>query len=224
MARPPGTTFLGSCATTVTALLGSEPEPYEIILDSGSDITLISEKALTAMTKPPKIKQGQKIHLSQVSGNLTINQYVPLPIVFMTDSGPVELTVEAYIVKGMKIPLLIGNDFATQYKLSIMCDGNNTYIIFGTSERSLLAKESSSSPRTDDAGNVFHVSADSSSKSNSGRREQKRKLKKLRQFPKVIPEGTSPVFLAHSIKLKPESILKVEVNVEFPKDQECGFC
>jgi hypothetical protein len=113
MARPPGTTFLGSCTTTVTALLGSEPEPYEIILDSGSDITLISEKALTAMTKPPKIKQGQKIHLSQVSGNLTINQYVPLPIVFNTDSSPVELTVEAYIVKGMKIPLLIGNDFAT---------------------------------------------------------------------------------------------------------------
>jgi hypothetical protein len=124
MARPPGTTLLGSCATTVTALLGSEPEPYEIILDSGSDCD----------DKPPKIKQGQKIHLSQVSGNLTINQYVPLPIVFMTGSSPVEITVEAYIVKGMKIPLLIGNDFTTQYQLSIMQDGSNAFIVFGTSK------------------------------------------------------------------------------------------
>ena len=72
--------------------------PIPIIVDSGSDITLISQKTLEEMQKPPKIKTGQCINLVQVMGNTVITGYVVLDVYFETDEGPVLIKVEAYVV------------------------------------------------------------------------------------------------------------------------------
>lgn len=58
----------------------------------------------------------------------------------------------------MNVPFILGNDFTGQYQLSIVREPNGTYVHFGNTGRKILAKESASTPRTDEAGNVFHVS------------------------------------------------------------------
>ena len=92
----------------------------DLIADSGSDITLISQGALNQMENSPKIRTGQKVNLVQVAGSSKIPGYVNLPIIFETDSGPVQIDVEAYMVKGMTTPVILGNDFADQFSISIV--------------------------------------------------------------------------------------------------------
>jgi len=64
------------------------------------------------MQNPPKVKQGQRINLVQVTGNTSISEYVEIDLYFHTPGGPVKINVEAYVVKGMTSPFILGNDFA----------------------------------------------------------------------------------------------------------------
>ncbi len=124
MARPPGCSFLGSRATTVSARLQQlNASPTSVIIDSGSDITLISQKALSTLSDAPRPRIGQKVKLIQVTGNTTISGYVPLTLFFDTEAGPVKIKVEAYVVKGMSAPLILGNDFTEQYSISLLRQG-----------------------------------------------------------------------------------------------------
>ena len=84
-------------------------------MNSGSDITLISVKTLEPLLEVPKIKQGQKINLIQVTGKALISGYIDLEIFFHTKNGPVKIKVEAYVVKGMTTPLILENNFTDQY-------------------------------------------------------------------------------------------------------------
>lgn len=59
MARPPGCAFLGSRATQTTVTVGGpDLDPMKIIVDSGSDITLISQKTLEKLTTKLKVRAG----------------------------------------------------------------------------------------------------------------------------------------------------------------------
>ena len=120
MARPPGCSFLGASAAHVLVLINSPMQNLlDIIIDSGSDITLISEKALGGLSEALKIKKGQKINLVQVTGKASISGYVTLELYFCTKEGLVKIKVKAYIVKGMTTPLILGNNFADKYFLSV---------------------------------------------------------------------------------------------------------
>jgi len=58
MARPPGCSFLGATAAHVPVTVNSPMEnPSDIIINSGSDITLISMKTLNALVEVPKDKR-----------------------------------------------------------------------------------------------------------------------------------------------------------------------
>ena len=176
MARPPGTYFLGSRSTTISAHIGKDNlSNTPITIDSGSDITLISEKCLSSLTNPPKVCSGQKVNLVQVTGKSSINGYIVTPLTFDTTDGPVEISIEAYVVKGMSVPFILGNDFASQYKLSISRKEQKTFVILGNSGRKILAQESSTVPRTDDAGNVFHILTRPHFKTNIEQKAYKRK-------------------------------------------------
>ena len=134
LARPPGCSFLGARTTETTGSLNDpEAKSIPIIIDSGSDITLISQKTLDQMSKPPKIRTGQRIKLIQVTGNATSNGYVALDIYFETKEGPVLIKVEAYIVKGMSTPFILGNDFADQYSISLLREEGRSTLQFGKS-------------------------------------------------------------------------------------------
>lgn len=158
MARPPGCAFLGAKAVEANGFVGEQNEKKMcIIMDSGSDITLISLKVLESLNKKFRIKQGQKINLIQVTGNCTISGYIDLDIFFQTEQGPVKLRVEAYVVKGMSTPFIFGNDFADQYSISIVRTEGSTKIVFGDSGRSIPVTNSVGNPLTTEDGHTFKV-------------------------------------------------------------------
>jgi len=67
--RPPGTTFLGAQPSKATVRLNLPTGPStQIVIDSGSNITLVSSKLLEKMNPPPKPKEGQNIKINQVTG------------------------------------------------------------------------------------------------------------------------------------------------------------
>jgi len=72
------------------------------------------------MQNPPKVRQGQKINLVQVTGNASISGYIEVDIYFHTPDGMVKINVKAYVVKGMASPFILGNDFADQYSISVI--------------------------------------------------------------------------------------------------------
>ena len=99
-ARPPGCSFLGSQAAQVPATFNSmDKNLAKVIVDSGSDITLISQKLLTEMLAQVKLRQGQKINLVQVTGNASISGYVDIDLDFPTPDGPVKINVKAYALR-----------------------------------------------------------------------------------------------------------------------------
>ena len=134
-ARPPGCSFLGSQAAQVPATFNSiDKNLAKVIVDSGSNITLISQKLVTEMLAQVKLRQGQKINLVQVTGNASISGYVDIDLYFHTPDGPVKINVEAYVVKGMSTPFILGNDFADQYSISVIWKEGNCFIEFGDSD------------------------------------------------------------------------------------------
>ncbi|KIJ47569.1 hypothetical protein M422DRAFT_45636 [Sphaerobolus stellatus SS14] len=103
MAQPPRCAFLGSQATAADAWIGDYgKQQFRVVMDSGADITLISQETLSQLESRQKIKTGQRINLVQVTGGSTISGFVTTPIYFDTSEGPVKLEVEAYVVKGIR--------------------------------------------------------------------------------------------------------------------------
>ena len=91
LARPPGCSFLGSQATQVPATMNFlDQNLMKVIVDSRSDITLISEKSLVEMQTLVKIRQGQRVNLVQVTGNASISGYINIDLYFHTPEGPVK--------------------------------------------------------------------------------------------------------------------------------------
>jgi hypothetical protein len=136
MARPPGTTFLGASASVAPCRLGSIDAPEKkVIVDSGSDITLMSYELYNTLEPKPKIRTGKRIKLITVTGNSTITGFIPIDLYFTTKEGPVKMTLEAYVVKGMNADFILGNDFADQYRLSLIRDGKGTRLTFGETQR-----------------------------------------------------------------------------------------
>ena len=155
--RPPGCSFLGAKATTVSTYIGGKSDGIQatIISDSGSDITLISHKLLNSLPKPPRVHSGERINLVQVTGSASLGGYVTLPLEFDTPEGPVILEVEAYVVKGMNTPFILGNDFGDQYQLSLIRKEDKSFLAFGDTGRQIEVYNSVGPTLVDDMGHTF---------------------------------------------------------------------
>lgn len=220
MARPPGCTFLGASAIQAKALLGeSEQEETTVIIDSGSDITLIAQDTLDSLISKPKLKTGQKINLIQVTGSSSISGYVTLDLVFQTPEGPVKINVEAYVVKGMTTPFILGNDFSDQYSISLLRNEGRTYLLFGDSQRKLEVQNSTGPLLINKAGSVFRVRVlpSQSNKSKLHRRNQK-----LRRRAK-IRSSSSEVRATQRVVIPPLTSKAIPVNAYFPNQASTLF-
>lgn len=210
LARPPGCSFLGARATEAQGRLNDpKAKLIPIIIDSGSDITLISQQTLDQMIKPPKIKTGQHIELIQVTGNAIITGYVALDIYFETEEGPVLLKVEAYIVKGMSAPFILGNDFTDQYSISLLREEGESTLSFGKSGRSMKVHNSVTAPFLDEDGHTFKVRvrteiASKSLKAKVHRKSQKLKRRATHRTKDEYVRASSQILInAESTKLVP---------------------
>jgi hypothetical protein len=87
-------------------------EPAVVVGDSGAAPTLISEEFLTQLTLlKPQLQKGGHLNLLQLTGQAVCDHYMRLDLWFHSQLGPVQLKgVEAYVAKGMKANLLIGED------------------------------------------------------------------------------------------------------------------
>jgi len=213
MGRPPGCSFLGARATQTEAFTGSlDGDKLPVIVDSGSDITLISLATLQTLTSRPKIKTGQKINLIQVTGNSIISGYVIMDLYFVTAQGPVKITVEAYVVKGMTTPFILGNDFADQYSISIVRREGKSYLTFGDSGRELPV-ENTTTMLEDEDGHAFKVRV--AADPNKIRSRQHRRSQRYRKKRKTaIVKGEARA--ANRTIIPPETSVSIKLRLDIP--------
>ncbi|KAJ7079337.1 hypothetical protein C8R44DRAFT_550266, partial [Mycena epipterygia] len=114
-----------SVGISVLAMQGwigdAEGSPMELRLDTCADITLISEDLYKSLSHCPPIKQGMKMRLCELtSGEAQVQGYVTLTITVLSEEGDLLQTeAEAYIVPGMSVPILLGEDYQLTYELGI---------------------------------------------------------------------------------------------------------
>ena len=136
--QPPSTIFLGAQPSKATVRLDLPDGPQtQIVINSGSNITLVSTKLLDQLPTLPKPKEGQSIKINRVTRQSSTSQYVTLYIHFETSGKSVSVRLEAYIVKDMNAPIILGNDFADQYSLSILRENGTTSLKLGDSGYSI---------------------------------------------------------------------------------------
>ena len=82
-----------------------------------------------------------------------------MDLYFHTPEGPVKLGVEAYKVKGMSTPMILGNDLAEQYGISVIRSERNCSLEFGNSGRHMCVENLVSPPFTDEEGHTFRIKA-----------------------------------------------------------------
>ena len=216
MSRPAGCAFLGSSATTTNVWLGEYGKNQtSLVADSGSDITLISQKTLCSMENPPRIKTGQKINLIQVTGTSKISGYITILIFFNSDSGPVQIEVEAYVVKGMTTPIILGNDFADQYSISLIREGSESFLMFGDSGRKARIENSVHPPLKDEEGHAFKVRVLPDFASLNAKFKAHRRIKKFRRRDRALIRDSS-VRATYPVIIPPESASLIPVTIHFP--------
>ncbi|KAG6913536.1 hypothetical protein DXG01_006129 [Tephrocybe rancida] len=103
------------------AMIGSlEAMPMQARLDSGADITLMSEEYLETLAEAPAIKEGIHMKLYHLTRHAKVLGYVKIPMyAATTDSKIVSFELEAYVMRDMQVPLLLGEDFQTMYELGV---------------------------------------------------------------------------------------------------------
>ena len=218
--RPAGCSFLGAKAVSLPASLSSLDGPIsKVIIDSGSDITLISEKTFRSIKPLPKRLTGRKISLVQVTGKASITGYIRIPIFFQTPDGPVKMDVEAYIVQGMSTPFILGNDFADQYELSIMRDQGLTQVIFGSSNRRTEAESSTGTILSDKQGRTLSISAKKDKLAALHRAELHRHNKRQRSRIKKSAKD-SYIKAAKRVIIPPLTCKKVPVRTNIFTDKD----
>ncbi|KDQ28328.1 hypothetical protein PLEOSDRAFT_1104993 [Pleurotus ostreatus PC15] len=118
---PEGRSSLGIKALHMPAHMGSLDAPQIVArLDSGADVTLMSEDFHSTLAEPPAIKEGIRMRLYQLTGSAQVLGYVRTKLLVPTVTGDVvAFDLEAYVVRGMRVPLLLGEDFQTAYELGV---------------------------------------------------------------------------------------------------------
>jgi len=207
--RPPGTTFLGAQPSKATVRLNSPTGlSTQIVVDSGSNITLVSSKLLERISPSPKPREGQNIKINQVTGQSSTTQYVTLNIYFDTEPKPVTLKLEAYIVKDMNAPLILGNDFADQYSLSIIRDNGSTSLKLGDSGHTIPLDSLVDSAYLDVKALRVEAMAAQHRRNNHQRRRNR---------------GPTQVMIKESTLVPPWTIKKIAIQLTKPLEQQGIF-
>ncbi|KAJ8495303.1 hypothetical protein ONZ45_g12913 [Pleurotus djamor] len=99
-------------------------------LDSGADITLISEELWDSLTPRPPLREDKVISLYQLTGSAEVRGRVRLTLYVPTDTGEtLSFSTLAFVVKGMRVPLLLGEDFQTDYEFNIFRSASGLHTV-----------------------------------------------------------------------------------------------
>ena len=75
--------------------------------------------------------------MNQVTERSSTSQYITLDLYFETSGDPISIKLEAYVVKDMNAPSILGNNFADQYSLLILRENDTTTLKLGYSGYSI---------------------------------------------------------------------------------------
>jgi hypothetical protein len=206
---------------TKVNLLKEMQNHTNMVIDSGSDISLISENHLKTLENPPKPKTGRKINLVQLTGETSITGYVNLPVFFDTPEGTVQMDIEAYVVKGMTTPLILGNDFADQFDLSLLRQDGLTHLLLGESNRKVQV-ENSTSPLLDEQGKAFKVHSIPEANSKCFRVIAHKRHKRLKRRRRLQTQDHY-IRASHSVTIPPETVKNVKLSTTNLEDKEFHY-
>ena len=118
---PEGMGSLGTKALHMQAKIGSlKSDSIRAQLDSGADITLISEEFWKSMINAPRLREGMKMKLYHLTGGAKVLGYIKTELYALArDESIVSFKLEAYVVRNMNMSILLGEDFQTTYELSV---------------------------------------------------------------------------------------------------------
>lgn len=119
---PSGTSALGVSVLSTKGWVGNlENGAIDLRLDSCADVTLISEEFFRSLKGAPKEQQGMRMQLWQLTDkDSNLKGYVRIPILMQSEEGLLlESEAEAYIVPGMTVPILLGEDYQLNYEVGV---------------------------------------------------------------------------------------------------------
>ena len=119
---PAGTSALGVSVLSTKGWVGNlQNGLVDLRLDSCVDVTLISEEFFRSLKHAPKEKQGMRMQLWQLTDKeSSLKGFVRIPIIMQSEEGILlESEAEAYIVPGMTVPILLGEDYQLNYELGV---------------------------------------------------------------------------------------------------------
>ena len=118
----PGSSAVGvSILSTKGRLATPCNAEIDLHLDSCADITLISEELYLSLKDRPLLQQGYQMQIFQLTETGTsIKGFIHIPV-FMeaTDGTMLETEAEAYVVPGMMLSILLGEDYHLAYEISV---------------------------------------------------------------------------------------------------------
>jgi hypothetical protein len=118
----PGLSALGISVLSAKGwVAGLDNARVDLRLDSCADVTLISEDFYKSLKRAPKMQQGMKMQLWQLTDkDESLKGFVRIPIFMETTTGEiVESEAEDYVVPRMTMPILLGEDYQVNYEVGV---------------------------------------------------------------------------------------------------------
>ena len=216
---PPGFSSLGvSVLSTKGWVSGLDNERVDLRLDSCADITLISEDFYKSLKRAPRMQQGMKMQLWQLTDkDESLRGYVRIPIFMETTAGEiVESEAEAYVVPKMTVPILLGEDYQLNYEVGVTRNvETGTKINFAGTTHEISAMRVDRTPDFDRM-RQSSLLASKYAKAKTHRRNKSKRLRRKIKF--GIEEQT--VRAADDYLLKPHQCRKIKVEGQMEEDKE----
>lgn len=127
-----------------------------------------------------------------------------------------KINVDAYIVRGMSTPFILGNDYADQYSISIIRREGESFLSFGDTGRELKVENSTSSSFLDDRGNTFKVRVIAEASTRFAKIKAHRKSQKRRRRQR-LEQHHGEVRSREHVVIPAESCVRVAVELPIPE-------
>jgi len=125
------------------------------------------------------------------------------------------MNIEAYVVRGMTTPFILGNDFTDQYSISILRKDEETTLIFGTSNREVKVENSTGSSLINKEGHAFRIRTSPGLSNHTLRRKLHRCNQKLKRRTQRFLEDNT-VQASETVIISAETSAPVPVKATFP--------
>ena len=195
-----------------------ENNKIDLRLDSCADVTLISEEFFNTLKGAPRIQQGMRMKLWQLTDkNEELKGYVRIPIFMETAEGVIlESEAEAYVVPNMTVPILLGEDYQLNYELGVTRNvETGTKIRFADTDHEIMAIRVD---RTSDFDRMRQSTmlVNKFAKAKTHRREKARRRRRKMKF--GVEEWT--VRASEDYILKPHGCHRIRVEGQLDVDQD----